>query len=606
MSAHFRIASLLIILSLCFTACNNDEPERSSAKELIEFAFLKVNNPSLDQDYATTISGTTITADLPATATLASLKATFRVSDKAVVKVGTVAQTSGQSINDFTQARVYTVIAEDNTTKDFEVIVNRAPSAQKAITEFKFLRSLNSHLDNDYSGVVSGTSITVGVPHGFKVNKLVASFVASGNSTVAIGSAAQISGESKNDFTGTVTYRVTAEDGSTADYSVSLERTGIAPNASANSNTSIHLWNTNYLHTDLSEFIESRHGGYWGDEFSAQAFYDFDKDGDKDLIAATINFDSNEAIDIHFYRNNAGTFTKDQSVFGAHVPQFVHARQIVLGDFDNNGWMDVVFAAHGYDKDPFPGEQQKILLNANGSFTAHNIPLPMPAGGNFTFNHSVCAGDIDNDGDLDLFFTNNMRLATSGLFMINNGDGTFTYNASVFPESIQHKPAFTSSLYDIDNDGYLDLVLAGHDKDTNLSAEQGLKPTILWGNYTGKYSTARMTTLPVVDNYGVSNSVSFLDYNKDGNTDIIFGKTGDGSGTLPFYQGYYVQLLTSEGNRSFSDASASIQNNATTSGGWVVWFLPHDVDSDGDTDITTADKWYNLQWRNEGGTFTKY
>lgn len=479
-------------------------------------------------------------------------------------------------------------------------------SSEKNILSFSFLKEKNAALDADYIGTISGTTVSVAVPYGVDLTQLKASFTLSAGASAKVGNTVQSSGVTANDFTNPVTYTITAEDNSTVNNTVTVTRSGIAPNNALNAGTSIAQWNTNYLRTDLSMIVPVDNG-YWGDKFAAQAFYDFDKDGDKDLICATINFDANVALDIHYYKNNGGIFTKDQSVFGANVPKFVHARQIILGDFDKNGWMDVVFAAHGFDKTPFPGEQQRILFNTNGAFTAQDIPLPK-SNNDFTFNHSVCAGDIDNDGDLDLFFTNNMRLPENGFFMKNNGNGTFVYDATIFPgNEFKNKPCFTSSLYDIDNDGYLDLVIAGHDRDQNITAEQGQKPTILWGNSSGKYTASNKTELPVVANYGVSNSITFLDYDKDGKTDIVIGKTGDGAaGSLPFYQGYYLQLLKNNGARNFIDASSAIANNATTTGKWVVWFITQDLDGDGDSDIATGDTWYNLQWRNNGGTFAKY
>lgn len=482
---------------------------------------------------------------------------------------------------------------------------DQTQKTDKAITSFSFLKSANPLLDKDYAGTITNNSIIVNFPHGYSASSLVATFTLSNGATATIGGTTQVSGQTANDYSSKVTFTIAAEDNSTSQYVVELNKIGVAPNTDINKTTGHYMQNQNFVWTDLSDIIESVHGGYWGDEFAARAFYDFDKDGDKDLAAASLNFgefDDNVAIDIHYYKNNSGTYEKDQSVYD-NVPQYVHARQMVLGDFDNNGWMDFVIGGHGFDMAPFPGEQQKIMLNENGTFTSDDLPLPKANDGTFTFNHSVAAGDIDNDGDIDLFFTNN-KTGPQGIFMINDGKANFTYDESRLSIKSNGMPIFTSALYDINGDGYLDLVMAGHDTDSYFSSGNGSKPIIFWGNYTGKYSEDRSLILPITPSYGVTNSINFIDYNKDGRIDLLLGKTGDGT-VLPFYQGFHMQLLENTGT-AFTDVSSKIQDGATTTGGWVIWFLVHDIDDDGDMDITTEDKFYNLQWRNDDGTFVKF
>jgi uncharacterized repeat protein (TIGR02543 family) len=72
-------------------------------------------------------------------------------------------------------------------------------------------------------GTVNETSkaIAVTVPFGTNVTGLVATFTATGTG-VKVGSTVQVSGVTANDFTSPVVYRVTAEDGSTADYTVTV------------------------------------------------------------------------------------------------------------------------------------------------------------------------------------------------------------------------------------------------------------------------------------------------------------------------------------------------------------------------------------------------
>lgn len=381
----------------------------------------------------------------------------------------------------------------------------------------------------------------------------------------------------------------------------------ISANSGINLTTSYHVYEqpSNFFYTDLSKIFQSVHGGYFTYEFSARAFYDFDKDGDLDLIGATFMIDQNTPVDAHYYNNNGGTYQKDQSVFNGSVPGFVHARQAILADFDNNGWMDVAIIAHGYDKDPFPGEKQKILMNFNGKFTTKEVAL-LPTS-RLPYTHSGCSGDIDNDGDVDLFYTSNM-VSVKGIFMKNDGSGNFTYDASLFPSDIV-APYFASGLYDLNQDGFLDLVITGQDNSKQVvqDPQASAKPTILWGSNTGKYTLSNSTLLPVIKDYGVTYNVNFLDFNNDGKVDVLLTKTGDGTTTLPYYQGYYVQLLMNNGGNSFTDVTTqsmgSYRNDNVAN--WILWLRPHDIDGDGDIDIIAEDKFEAHEWINNNGTFTK-
>jgi hypothetical protein len=91
----------------------------------------------------------------------------------------------------------------------------------KAITAFSFTAGANAALSADLATTISGTSITATTPFGTSVTALVATFTTNGVS-VTIGGTAQVSGTTANNFTSAVTYTVTAADGSTQDYMVTL------------------------------------------------------------------------------------------------------------------------------------------------------------------------------------------------------------------------------------------------------------------------------------------------------------------------------------------------------------------------------------------------
>ena len=76
------------------------------------------------------------------------------------------------------------------------------------------------------TGVISGTSISVdagSLPQGTVKTALIASWSASDGATVAVKGVAQTSGSTANDFTTPVTYTVTAENGTTKDFTVTVK-----------------------------------------------------------------------------------------------------------------------------------------------------------------------------------------------------------------------------------------------------------------------------------------------------------------------------------------------------------------------------------------------
>jgi hypothetical protein len=94
-------------------------------------------------------------------------------------------------------------------------------SAAKALTSFSFEAADNTVLPNDVTATITGTTVAATVPFGTNLTALVATFTTTGTS-VTVGGTPQVSGTTPNSFTDAVAYTVTAEDGSTQIFTVTV------------------------------------------------------------------------------------------------------------------------------------------------------------------------------------------------------------------------------------------------------------------------------------------------------------------------------------------------------------------------------------------------
>ena len=180
-----------------------------------------------DKDYDGVIdnSKNTITVKVGKSVDIKKLKAYFVSSKYSDVMIGNVLQNSGNTINDFSKAVIYSVYAEDGSKRDYKVTVTytNALSDKKEMMKFRIEMSLNSGLTKDYEGVIDGKNGTIKISDYEKgdLKNIIATFTHSGES-VKVNSAVQSSGVTKNDFSSSLTYRVYAENGTYKDYRVSI------------------------------------------------------------------------------------------------------------------------------------------------------------------------------------------------------------------------------------------------------------------------------------------------------------------------------------------------------------------------------------------------
>ncbi len=171
---------------------------------------------------------------------------------------------------------------------------------------------------------------------------------------------------------------------------------------------------------------------------------DYDNDGDIDLFVAT----ENNQKDLLYNNNGDGTFTKITTGDIVNSPAASFGSS--WGDYDNDGDFDLFVANHE--------NQNNFLYNNNGdgTFTKVTEGIIVNDGG---YSIGSCWGDIDNDGDIDLFVANGFGTTQLNDFLyMNNGDGSFTKASG----SVVNDPGWSygCSFGDYDNDGWLDLAVA--------------------------------------------------------------------------------------------------------------------------------------------------
>lgn len=194
---------------------------------------------------------------------------------------------------------------------------------------------------------------------------------------------------------------------------------------------------------------------------------------------------------------------------------------VAAGDINNDGLIDLFFSGN------IVGDA--IYLNkGNMQFTDITRSAGIKQDGKWSTG--VTFADVNNDGFLDIYVC---RLSATmnpddrrNLLYINNGNLTFTESAKAYGVddggfSIQ------STFFDLDNDGDLDFFLANQPPDPRLLSRHNVDPEsnkALWADKlylnTGKGKFVDISKSAKVDGYGYGLSVVASDINGDNLTDL--------------------------------------------------------------------------------------
>jgi len=216
----------------------------------------------------------------------------------------------------------------------------------------------------------------------------------------------------------------------------------------------IYEWDGNpnnlWINMGNGRFIDSPGGSFlsgYDDTYNA-AWFDVDLDFDLDCLLVNGNGDSNKIM----INDGNGWFTEEGAT---RLPvDMTMSVDVDYFDLDNDGDLDAYIAA-GFT----PGYDRILLNNGSGYFADESFER-IPQYGDHSLGVDI--GDIDNDGDFDIFVANSSYYGTrSPRLYVNDGTGHFTDETSERYPSIDEESSF-GTFGDVDGDGDLDLFVVNH------------------------------------------------------------------------------------------------------------------------------------------------
>jgi hypothetical protein len=380
---------------------------------------------------------------------------------------------------------------------------------------------------------------------------------------------------------------------------------------------------------------------------TAKAFLDFNQDGHLDMFAFLTHIGNNVYGDLPGKVLLVSDVWGPKPVITQHDCDTRFMPRLGTIDVDNDGQMEVLFSSeddHMLQNGTYgpPSQTKYARITKEGVISYHYF------GEKYSI-HAQSYGDIDNDGDVDVFNWRNTytnfanKLPSMPIIYLNDGKGNF-YAANnydlikgldIITKTIgnisRSYNALSIELFDIDGDGNLDLIVGDDHRIKTFAAwDYGHNTSrVYWGLGKGYFDFLNSyTDLPndYTDDYTSPTGggmtplgYNFMDYDQDGDMDIL-------STITPDYGGYVLQLHENIGGKKFVDVTKDkivgymdrfVHGVAAPAGSFTNFFNIRyfDKDKDGDLDIVpdglaiwgfwTTPLATNLYWENQGGKFVR-
>lgn len=272
---------------------------------------------------------------------------------------------------------------------------------------------------------------------------------------------------------------------------------------------------------------------------------DLNKDGYVDIVLA-VEWAPNAIL----WGNKDGRFY-DQHSMKLSTNNF-DSEDIAIADFNNDGWLDLVFAAEDDMNHEF------YLNQGNGRFEEVKNKFPQ------FISNAVQAYDFNGDGAIDLIFGNQGQ---SRLF-INDGKGNFTEETESRLPQDENTTTQDIALVDVNHDGNIDIIM-GNENGNQLWINRGK------GFFTNE-TAGRFPSSPDME----TRKVIIIDVNQDGHPDVFLCNVA-----YDDTKKKQDKLYLNDGKGNFADVTEThlpAQDLSTLDA------LPLDVNHDGHPDLILA------------------
>jgi len=318
---------------------------------------------------------------------------------------------------------------------------------------------------------------------------------------------------------------------------------------------------------------------------TSAAFLDYDRDGDLDLFVAnyldfTIAdnkrcFDTVGARDYcgprsyrpvpdRLYRNEGNGRFADVTQPSGVIKADGAGLGVSTGDYNGDGWLDIYVANDATNN-------QLWINRRDGTFVDEGLlsGTAVNAAGNPEGSMGIASGDVDADGDEDLFVTN--LIGETSVLYVNDGTGTFEDVRAQWGLA-QPTAAFTgfgTNWIDYDHDGWLDLFIANGAVNV-IEALRGqpnpfrMKNQLFRNTGSRRFVETTAEAGPAFDRADIGRGAAFGDIDNDGDTDIVVTANG-GLARLLLNQAaagnhwLQVQLQAGPGNRYAFGARVGVE-----------------------------------------------